>query len=295
MTVGIVGLGLIGGSIGLSLRDPHRRIIGCDPSPQSEATAKERSCVDEIVPLAQVAQAEIVFVAAPPRYVVSVISELQSLKGEDTVVTDCASVKAEVVKWAEDHPDKNYVPGHPMAGHEKSGAAFASAWMFRGARWILSPTTSSSAAAVRQVESVVKAMGAIPVRLAAEAHDHHMAVLSHLPHVLAGTLVQMADGLDRTDVLGGSWRDLTRVGGVDPELWTQIISANRGEISQVLGDFISRLQSVKHSLESEDMLAIRAFFESAQSAKARQADAPMPQNNVQRPTSTKRRSSSNRR
>ncbi len=291
MTVGIVGLGLIGGSIGLSLRDPNRRIIGFDPIAESEAVARDRSCVDETLPLAEVAQADIVFVSPPPKYVVSVLEQLTAVKGDKTVVTDCASVKANIVKWAEANPDKNFVPGHPMAGHEKSGAAFSSAWMFRGARWILSPTTSSSATAIKEVESVIKAMGAIPVRLAAAAHDHHMAVLSHVPHLLAGALVELADNLDRTDVLGGSWRDLTRVGGVDPELWTQIVAANRAEISGSLAVLIARLSAVKSSLDHEDFDAIRVFFESAQAAKLRQADPPMAQNKDRQPGPTKRRSS----
>ena len=114
-----------------------------------------------------------------------------------------------------------------MAGHEKGGAEYASAWLFRDARWILTPDKKASKGAVSAVEGLVKAVGAIPIRLDSSLHDRHVAILSHLPHALAAVLVLMAADLQHLEVAAGSWRDVTRVGGVDPELWTQILTGNR--------------------------------------------------------------------
>lgn len=276
MTVGIVGLGLIGGSVGLALREPGRTIVGHDPDPEAERVARERFCVDRIAGLEEVAQADVVFVAAPPRHVVSVLEALRKVKGENTVLTDCTSVKGDVVAWAKETKEADFVPGHPMAGHERSGAAFASPWMFRGARWLLTPVKSTKAAAVRQVETLLRAMGATPVRTDAETHDRQVAILSHVPHALAGALVTMAADLDCMDVGGGSWRDLTRVGGVDPGLWTQIFLANRHELARSLGDFETTLAKLRESLERDDAQAINAFFERAREAKERSAPPTAP-------------------
>src|SRR5579862_2122446 len=130
-TIGVVGLGLIGGSIGLALRDPSRHLIGCDVSPKAQEIALGRFCVDRIAALDEVAQAEVVFIAVPPGSVVDLAEAVLERKAPGTVVTDCASVKTEIAKWAAVNRAQDFVPGHPMAGHEKSGAEFASAWMFR--------------------------------------------------------------------------------------------------------------------------------------------------------------------
>ena len=270
MTVGIVGLGLIGGSIGLALRDPSRTIVGCDPSDEAQRLAKSRFCVDDILPLDQVVQSDIVFVAAPPSSVRKVLDEVFAHRRPDNVVTDVTSIKADVVEWAEENKAHDFVPGHPMAGHEKSSAAYASAWMFRNARWILTPVAKTKKSAVKTVESIVKAMGAVPVRVSPEQHDRQVAVLSHLPHVVAAMLVNIADGLERTDVSGCSWKDLTRVGGVDPDLWTQILAGNRRELAKVLADAEADFATVRQALERDDATAVRDYLERARTAKRKQ-------------------------
>ncbi len=270
MTVGVVGLGLIGGSIGLALRDPDRLIVGYDPNEANANLALDRACVDRLGSLAEVAVADVVFVAAPPAKVVDVLDQLKFLRGPDTVITDCTSVKRIVADWAESTRDPLFVPGHPMAGHEKSGPGFASAWMFRSARWILSPLPFTQKSAINKVESLVKAMGATPLQVPADRHDRHVAVVSHLPHALAALLVQLADGLDDKNVAGGSWRDLTRVGGVDPALWSQIFIGNRVELGRVIGEMSKRLAVLESDVVAGNEKAVLDFFIAAQEAKGRQ-------------------------
>lgn len=271
MTVGIVGLGLVGGSIGLALRDPERNIVGCDLDPAHEKTAKARFCVDEVLPIEEVAHADLVFIATPPRAVPDIVARLLDAKRPETVLTDCASVKTEIVSWMRAHApeERNFVGGHPMAGHEKAGPAFASAWLFRGARWILTPMKGTAASAVRTVEKVVKLTGATPVRMDAATHDRHVAILSHVPHALAGTLVTMGAELDSTEASAGSWRDLTRVGGVDAGLWTQIFMSNRIELAKAIEDFEGQLNEIRLALENGDEALVRRFFERAKLAKAK--------------------------
>jgi prephenate dehydrogenase len=270
MTIGVVGLGLIGGSIGLALRDPDHQIIGFDPSEANSKLALDRFCSDRLGTLEEVSQAEVVFVAAPPAKVVEVLTLVCQVKGENTIVTDCTSVKRPVADWAMESKQSLFVPGHPMAGHEKSGPGFASAWMFRGAKWIISPLPITDEKALKKVEELAQAMGAIPVRIPADHHDRHVAVVSHLPHALAGLLVQLASELDNKDISGGSWRDLTRVGGVDPGLWTQIFLANRVELGRALGDMAMDLAKLQKEVVDGDEEAIFAFFKEAQKAAAKQ-------------------------
>ena len=269
-TVGVVGLGLIGGSIGLALRDPSRRVVGFDPDPGAARIARDRFCVDEIVPLAEVARAEVVFVAVPPDATVSVVEAVMVASGETTVVTDCASVKNELAAWAQAGKHARFVPGHPMAGHEKGGATYASAWMFRGARWMITPVKATANASVRAIETLVKAMGAVPVRVDAEVHDRHVATVSHLPHVLAALLVNLGASLESVEAAGGSWRDMTRVGGVDPDLWTQIFMRNRKELAHCLRDYETGLATIREALESDDRAGVHAILEKAERIKLAQ-------------------------
>jgi prephenate dehydrogenase len=269
MTVGIVGLGLIGGSIGLALREPGRKILGYDPNAASAKVAFDRGCFDMFAELDEVCKADVVFVAVPPKHVVEVLKAVSALKGPETIYTDCTSVKAEVVEWAVKVDEPNFVIGHPMAGHERTGAAFASAWLFRGSKWILCPLKNTSLKALKKVDELIAAVGATSVQMDATAHDREIAVVSHLPHALAGVLVQLADGPHPVDVTGGSWRDLTRVGGVDPGLWAQIFIANRAEVSKAIENAQEKLSELKGHLDANEFDGVWAFFASSKNAKER--------------------------
>ncbi len=271
MTVGIVGLGLIGGSIGLALREPGRKILGHDPNSASAKTAYDRGCYDAFGDLEEVAQADVVFVAVPPKYAVEVLQAVKRARRPETVFTDCTSVKAGIVDWAIETEDPNFIIGHPMAGHERSGAEFASGWMFRGSKWILCPTKETSVEALKRLDLLIAAMGAVTVQMDPVAHDREIALVSHLPHALAGVLVQLADGPHGVDVSGGSWRDLTRVGGVDPTLWTQIFIANRAELSKVITEATGKLDELKAHLDANEFDGVWAFFAKAKNAKERSA------------------------
>jgi prephenate dehydrogenase len=258
MNIGIIGTGLIGGSIGMSLKKKGHQVWGWDPSDDNLQTSRRRYAIDEITSFEDTCQAEVVFICVPPGHLVSVAEKVYQAKHPETVVTDCGSVKSELCRWADDKHD--FVPGHPMAGHEKGGPSFASDWLFRNAKWILTPGENVAPDAIKKVEQLVADMQAVPVRLRPELHDYHVGVLSHLPHILAALLVQMGSELHHSEVSGGSWRDLTRVGGVDPNLWTQILTENREELVKVLADFGNRLDAVREMIHSKDTTTVHDWL-----------------------------------
>jgi prephenate dehydrogenase len=265
MTIGVIGTGLIGGSIGMSLKKQGHTILGWDLSEENLEIAKRRYAIDEATAFEQVCKSDVVFVCVPPGALIQTSEAIYKHKGSETVVTDCGSVKFALSEWAKDYAD--YVPGHPMAGHEKGGPSFASDWLFRGAKWILTPHENTSTSAVAKIEVLIKEMQAIPVHLPPDLHDRHVGVLSHLPHILAALLVQQSSTLNVPGVSGGSWKDLTRVGGVDPGLWTQILMENRSELSGVLSEFEFRFREVQEMIAAGDRNAIHAWLTKVVEAK----------------------------
>ncbi|HJP82004.1 MAG TPA: prephenate dehydrogenase/arogenate dehydrogenase family protein [Fimbriimonadaceae bacterium] len=267
MTIGLVGCGLIGGSIGLACRANGHHVTGVDSNPGSSKIALERGCVDVIGELKEVAQSEIIFICVPPKATASLAEDVIALKSPESIISDCTSIKGPVVSWLKEHPNNRFIPGHPMAGHEKSGPKFASAWMFRGAKWILCPLKSTDKSALKKLEALISEMGATPIRIDAQTHDRDVAYLSHLPHAIAASLVRLGARLDSVEASAGSWKDLTRVGGVDPELWTQICMENRVELCAAMAEMQKEWSLLSDALAANDESAVRKFFVEAQSAK----------------------------
>jgi prephenate dehydrogenase len=267
VTIGIIGTGLIGASIGMGLKAKGHRVLGFDQSVENTDIALRRYAIDEAASLAEASAADVVFVAVPPAVTVQVLEAVYAARGASTVVTDTASIKGDVVAWGAEK--EWFIASHPMAGHEKGGPKFASNWMFRGAKWILCPG-AAPASLMSRLESVIQELDATPVRLSASEHDKTAAILSHLPHVLAGLLLETGSQLESTEASGGSWKDLTRVGGVDPELWTQILLGNRTEITSVLEGYAARLTELNQIIASGDKKGIEAWLKAMAKLKGKQ-------------------------
>lgn len=268
-SVGVMGLGLIGGSVAAGLRRAGVTVWGFDLDDAALRGASNSGYLDEVVVKpSELGACELVVVAVPP---VGVADALTELRGAPSVLTDCASVKSPVTSWASEHlpPEtrKRLVGGHPMAGFERNGFDHARPDLFEGAPWILTPLEDTDPRAVEAVAEMVTALGAHPVTMDPETHDAHVALLSHLPHLLAAMLVLEARGLDSPSVGGGSWRDLTRVAGADPDMWTQILGLNAAPVLSRLDALLDRLLAVRHALVRNDDRAVRAVFEEARLAK----------------------------
>ncbi|HEY5054093.1 MAG TPA: prephenate dehydrogenase/arogenate dehydrogenase family protein [Solirubrobacterales bacterium] len=269
MRIAVLGVGLIGGSIGLAARrQDETTVVGFDPDPAMLERALEVGAIDhaaESDPDACVG-AEVVFCAAP----VSVLGDLARValrgSGPECVVTDVGSTKQGIV--AAIGADERFVGGHPLAGAETVGVENARADLFEGARWYLTPTERSSGLLYDKLQRTIAGLGARPQAIEAEAHDRLMATVSHLPHVVANVLAAQAaaeltgDG-ERMPEVGPSFRDTTRVAGSNPAIWGDIFSSNREAVAEAVEAVAERMSAAAGLIRSGDREAVTAWHAEA--------------------------------
>lgn len=273
-TVGIVGLGVIGASIGLRLREVGvaKRVIGFDQSESAREDASNAGCVDQTYEtLNHLADADILIIAVPPNQVVPCLVEADVFCKVNTIVTDTGSVKAQVVNWTLTYPLRfkpRFVGGHPMVSGESVELNKPVANLFEGAHWVLTPTEQTDSGALQAIEALTRTLGAKPIILSPEEHDRHAAILEHLPEALAGVLAQIGENLVHPEVAGNAWSDLVRAAGSDPEILTHVFLNNRDEVVSALDDLIFHLVKLKGTVEAEQYEALLDFFEASRKAKA---------------------------
>jgi prephenate dehydrogenase len=263
LNVAVLGVGLIGGSIGLAARTrAGARVSGWDPDPGVRARALQRGAVDMAAEdiAGAVAGAEVVFVAAPVGALVQTACAALTHAGAECVVTDVGSTKRVV---AEAIADRRFVGGHPLAGSQESGVEHARADLFEGAVWYLAASPGAHPA----LERLIGAFGAQAVPIDPERHDRLMATVSHLPHVLANLLIAQAGACIGEDAsplaTGPSFRDATRVAGSNSAIWTDIYMSNRDALIAAIDELTGRLAQVRAVLETGDAQALRDWNERA--------------------------------
>lgn len=278
--VAIVGLGLMGGSLGLALRDAAlcRVAIGYDAAPGVAERAVARGALD--LASASVAEAiagaDLVVIATPAlaaeRILPTVAGQLGHL-APDVVVTDVCSVKAPLVALAGQTPGlaQRFIGSHPMAGSERAGIAAATGALYRGARWALTPTAQTATDALRRMRALIVALGAEPLELDAQAHDDAVAGVSHLPLVVAVALTETLAAGDDWPTLArlaaGGYRDTTRVAAGDPLMWRDILLANRVALLARLDAFTATLARLRASIARGDAEEIEAQLRATQAAR----------------------------
>ncbi len=277
MTIALIGVGLIGGSIGLTARARlHATVDGYDPDPEALGLALERGAIDRGCSSieAALAHAECCFVAAPVGSLNSVIDEALAAASPDCVVSDVGSIKHLIMRGRR---DPRFVGGHPLAGAETAGVRNARADLFQGATWYLTPGQNASGMLYERLHRTVVALGAQPTAIDPDAHDHLMASISHLPHVLANVLVaQAGDALARADRLPAvapSFRDAARVAGANSAIWTDIYIANRDALIDRVDEVQRRLGQVRELLAVGDPAAISDWNDAAGHARRRLLEA----------------------
>jgi prephenate dehydrogenase len=260
-TVAIIGVGLIGGSIGLALRERKlaSRIVGIGRRTSSLQAALSRGCVTEISTSISegVRQADLVVVCTPVEKIADHVTEAAAHCASGTIMTDAGSTKAEIVAKAESGlagkfpAHVPFVGSHPIAGSEKNGPEAASADLFDGRVVVITPTARTDPAATASIEQFWQALGARLIRMTPEEHDAIIARTSHLPHLVASALAATTPSNGETLPLTGSgWADTTRIAAGDPELWRQILLANRGPTLNALADFETVLKAWRSALET---------------------------------------------
>lgn len=277
--IAIVGLGLIGGSIARGLRGAGYDgcLTGAVASKADAARAIELGLVHECHAdiAAAIDGASLIIVATPPGALDSVLAAVAEARAPGAIVTDTGSSKTSVVEAArgvfDDAAMARFVPGHPIAGTENSGIEAGFATLFDARRVILTPSAQTEAAAVAAVEAMWGVLGARITRMTAAHHDEVLAATSHLPHVLAYTLVDTLAGMaERTEIFAyaaGGFADFTRIASSDPALWRDIVRANRAPVLHTLDAYMDRLQQVRAAIATGDDDRLHDIFQCAKTAR----------------------------
>jgi len=254
--VAVVGTGLIGASVGLAAQRAGATVPGWDIDERALGVAVARGAVEAAGSLEEaVVGATLVVVAAPIAGLPAQVAAVLEATGEQTTVTDVGSTKASVVAAAAGSP--RFVGGHPIAGLESRGPEHASAGIFEGATWFLTPTAQTDDERHRVVHGFVSSLGAVPVAIDPVAHDRLVALTSHLPHVLANVVVNQAgatrvEGHEPLANAGGSLRDMTRIAGANPRIWADIFLDNADAVREALAEHRRRIEQVEAALAEGD-------------------------------------------
>ncbi len=267
----IIGVGLIGGSLALALKEAGAvgEVIGCGRGKPNLEKAIELGVIDTYSrdPLEAVADADVIFLATPVKTLGAVTQQcLPGLK-PGAVITDGGSVKGDVVRMIEPllPAGIHFVPGHPIAGTENSGAEAAFSSLYRGKRCILTPTENTDPQALELIERMWRTVGSDVVRMPLEKHDKVLAAISHLPHMVAYSLVNAVGSYDHyeeniLEYSAGGFRDFTRIASSDPTMWRDIAETNREALLEMMEQFESSLTELKTDIAEGNGEKLFEFF-----------------------------------
>lgn len=278
--VSIIGLGLIGGSLGLAIKSRNKniRITGFDKDRESLQKALELQAIDDSVEElgAAVSGADVVFLAVPVGNIAPIAKQIIGLVAPHCIITDVGSTKCVIVRdIKKEHPDfSNFIGGHPMTGSEITGIEGATADLFIDCYYILTPTQDTDADGYNKLHTFLKNLGAKVIALAPEKHDKIMSMISHLPHVISSALVNSVSPVLEEDdslaiIAGGGFRDMTRIAASNPGIWLDIFLSNPRAVEKAIDKFISQMLEFKNKLHSLDKGQIREWLVGAQLAKAK--------------------------
>lgn len=276
----IIGVGLIGGSLALALRRARacREIIGSGRNPVQLEKAVELGVIDgfEVDICRAVQDADMVVLAVPVGAMQASFEQLRGHLPAHTVFTDVGSTKGSVVVAAQrvfKQTPVMFVPGHPIAGTEKSGVAAAEAGLFQQRRVVLTPLPDTNPDALARVRQMWECAGAEVVETSVEHHDEVLAATSHLPHLLAYTLVDSLARMDTSEEIfrfaAGGFSDFTRIAGSSPQMWHDICLANRAAILKMIARFDEDLLQLAAAMRAEDSVKILDLFTRAKTARDR--------------------------
>ncbi|MFN8015100.1 MAG: prephenate dehydrogenase/arogenate dehydrogenase family protein [Acidimicrobiia bacterium] len=275
MKIGIVGLGLIGGSIALGAKKLEYEVSGFDISDNAIQTAISNQIINSLESIESMSNTcDIIVLCTPPK---ETIKYLETALSGTAIVTDVSSVKKQVCEFVEtldENLRNNFIGGHPMAGSEQSGIDAARENLFYQKMWVLVPPRNSSLKNVSIIETFISALGAEHCVLSTEQHDQLVAGISHLPHLASAVLMDLAkkSSVENEIILrlaGGGFRDMTRIAASNTKMWLDIVDMNAEEIAEQLSVYISELEKLKSNIETHNADAIEKLF--IRTRKARQS------------------------
>lgn len=270
MNIVIVGLGVIGGSFALALQKAgYTEVYGVDTNEQTLEKAEKMGVIQkgcttgkEFFP-----KADLIILAIYPNLIRSFVEQNQALFKPGCVVTDTTGIKSpfinEITRVLPD--DVDFVFGHPMAGREKKGIDFASAEVFQGANYLITPTPRNKEENLQKIEMLVRRLGFGRVRrITPVFHDEMIAFTSQLPHAMAVALINSdEEGRDTGSFIGDSYRDLTRIANINETLWSELFLGNKKNLLRTIENFEKQLDLIKTAIENDDTQALTAYFKTS--------------------------------
>lgn len=268
--LGFIGLGLIGGSLARAFRksDPSHQIMAYSPQTSETSKAYSEAVIDTVCEQYDTAFAacDVIFLCAPVRTNITYLPFLKETCRPDCILTDVGSVKGIMAEAAASCGlSSRFIGGHPMAGTEKSGYENSSDHLLENAWFFITPVENSDPAAVSRYHSLIESIHALPLVLSPEQHDRIVAGVSHLPHILASSLVNTVKDLDTEEeymkmVAAGGFRDITRIASSSPDVWEQICLANKDSILETLDAFIRTVEEAKSRIVSGNGPELHRMF-----------------------------------
>ena len=271
--IGFIGLGLIGGSIAKKMKEsqPHIHIIATAGHIETIAEAHSMGLIENehLLALQDFSECDIIFLCAPVSRNLDYLRELKDIIKSDCYITDVGSTKSEI------HEEvialgleKNFIGGHPMTGSEKTGITNASSSLLENAYYIITPTSQTPSEDVVKFHNFVKSLGSIPLVLYCNVHDYSTGAISHLPHMIAFSLVNMVKEIDdeketMKTIAAGGFRDITRIASSSPVMWQNICFSNKEQLLKLMDLYVEQLTSLKQSIIDSDKEALLHYFASA--------------------------------
>ena len=272
-TYGFIGLGLIGGSIakGLKIYEPDCQIMAYMRTRKNLEIARGEGVVDRILTgvTEELSACDVIFLCTPVEYNADYLSKIRPFLKEGAFITDVGSTKTAILRTVNElGMERVFIGGHPMAGSEKSGFVHSSDYLLENAYFFITPVPESSAEIILFYEKLVRAIHAIPLVISPEEHDRIVAGVSHLPHIIASSLVNTVKHLDQEEeymrmVAAGGFRDITRIASSSPDVWEQICLSNKEAILNSLDSYIRMMETMRDCVRDEDGPALHKLFTSS--------------------------------
>lgn len=271
--IGIIGLGLIGGTIAKTIHriHPQIEIIACDTNNDSLTLALKEGMIQKGTTFftEEFSSCRYIFLCAPVQQNETFLKQLSSVLNENCILSDTGSVKSTIHEEIRSRGLSPYfIGGHPMAGSEKSGFENATAYLFENAYFIITHDAAIRTELVTEYRDFIASLGCIPFLMSPTEHDHATAAVSHLPHILAANLVNLVKKLDNEQeymksIAAGGFKDITRIASSSPVMWQEICGANREQILVLLDEFIRSMESIKDEIATNNQDNILDFFQQA--------------------------------
>ncbi|WP_394909189.1 prephenate dehydrogenase [uncultured Helicobacter sp.] len=269
LNAGIIGLGLIGGSMGLALRElgGFGCIAGFDNNPLHSQQALSLGLVDECISLEElISDGDVLFLATPVESIIALLPKLTSIKPSATII-DLGGTKELIIKHIPDSIRKNFIAAHPMAGTEFYGPKAALPHLFKDSIVILTNLEESGEAQIQMAREIFLGIGMKIIKMDAHEHDRHIALISHMPHIisyaLANAVLSQEDPQTILALIGGGFRSMSRLSKSSPKMWNDIFKQNTQNVLDSITSFQDELQKAKNMLESKDWEGLEAFMAQA--------------------------------